>query len=192
MLPGGSRCPRPAFGGCRGRVIYPVTASQSDFYSYRYFASEGFLPEYSFPRLPISAFIPGRRAKAGTDDFLSRPRFLAISEFGPRNFVYHEGSRYVINRVILPVSSALDPESGRSIPTITAKIFLLGGHNWARWLAVAWLAFHVAISYPATGQLAVHGAFLAIIAGLLFQPSVGRYFARGIASAGGDAGAAVP
>ncbi len=32
---------------------------QSDFYSYRYMASEGFLPGYSFPRLPLSAFIPG-------------------------------------------------------------------------------------------------------------------------------------
>ena len=31
---------------------------QSDFYSYRYFASEGFLPGYNFPRLPLSAFIP--------------------------------------------------------------------------------------------------------------------------------------
>ena len=31
----------------------------SDFYSYCYFASEGFLPGYSFPRLPISAFVPG-------------------------------------------------------------------------------------------------------------------------------------
>jgi hypothetical protein len=30
---------------------------QSDFYSYRYFASEGFLPGYSFPRLPLSAWI---------------------------------------------------------------------------------------------------------------------------------------
>lgn len=35
--------------------------ASSDFYSYRYFASEGFLPGYSFPRLPLSAFIPGRR-----------------------------------------------------------------------------------------------------------------------------------
>lgn len=96
--------------------------SQSDFYSYRYFASEGFLPGYSFPRLPISAFIPGRRAKSGTDDFLSRPRFLAVSEFGPRNFIYHEGSRYVINRVILPVSPAPDPESKGSIQTATVKI----------------------------------------------------------------------
>ena len=77
--------------------------SQSDFYSYRYFASEGFLPGYSFPRLPLSAFVPGRRNAQGSDEFLSRPRFLAISEFGPRNFIYHEGSRYQINRVILPV-----------------------------------------------------------------------------------------
>ena len=30
-------------------------AFSADFYSYRYFASEGFLPGYSFPRLPISA-----------------------------------------------------------------------------------------------------------------------------------------
>jgi uncharacterized protein YaiL (DUF2058 family) len=78
---------------------------QSDFYTYRYFASEGFLPGYNFPRLPLSAFIPGRRQvreKTG-EEFLSRPRFLAISEFGPRAIVYHEGSRYEINKVILPV-----------------------------------------------------------------------------------------
>src|SRR5690606_36584633 len=34
---------------------------QSDFYSYRYFASEGFLPCYNFPRLPLSAYLPGQR-----------------------------------------------------------------------------------------------------------------------------------
>lgn len=71
---------------------------QSDFYSYRYFASEGFLPGYNFPRLPLSAFIPGRRK--GHDEYLSRPRFLAISEFGPRAVIYHEGSKYEIDRVI--------------------------------------------------------------------------------------------
>src|SRR5207245_6360008 len=58
-----------------------AAALQSDFYSYRYFASEGFLPGYNFPRLPLAAFIPGRRQKS--DEFVSRPRFLAISEFGP-------------------------------------------------------------------------------------------------------------
>jgi len=80
-------------------------AIQSDFYSYRYFASEGFLPGYSFPRLPLSAFIPGRRGMRGRDEYLSRPRFLAISEFGPRGIVYHEGSQYMIHKVILPAES---------------------------------------------------------------------------------------
>ncbi|MEZ4522474.1 MAG: hypothetical protein R3A46_12650 [Thermomicrobiales bacterium] len=76
--------------------------SQSDFYSYRYFASEGFLPGYSFPRLPLSAYIPGRRNSP--DDFVQRPRFLAIlrESSGPRALIYHEGVRYRINKVILP------------------------------------------------------------------------------------------
>jgi very-short-patch-repair endonuclease len=77
--------------------------AQSDFYSYRYFASEGFLPGYSFPRLPLSAYIPGRRRRKRHDEMISRPRFLAISEFGPRAIIYHEGSRYLINKAILPV-----------------------------------------------------------------------------------------
>ncbi len=81
--------------------------AQSDFYSYRYFATEGFLPGYSFPRLPISAFIPARKTRQ-REEFLSRPRFLAISEFGPRAIIYHEGSRYLINRVSLPVTDDSD------------------------------------------------------------------------------------
>ncbi len=77
---------------------------QGDFYTYRYFASEGFLPGYSFPRLPLSAFIPAeRRTRSGGEgDFIQRPRFMAISEFGPGAFIYHEGARYEVNRVSLP------------------------------------------------------------------------------------------
>jgi len=52
---------------------------QSDFYVYRYFASEGFLPGYNFPRLPLSAYIPARRVKTDEGEYLSRPRFLAVS-----------------------------------------------------------------------------------------------------------------
>lgn len=88
-------------------------ATYSDFYSYRYFASEGFLPGYSFPRLPLSAYIPGRRT--GSDEFVQRPRFLAISEFGPRSTIYHEGSRYRINKVILP------PRDDEDLVTSSAK-----------------------------------------------------------------------
>ena len=90
---------------------------QSDFYSYRYFASEGFLPGYSFPRLPLSAFIPARRGRKGRDEYLQRPRFLAISEFGPRSIVYHEGARYVINRVFLPA----DRDEENRLPTNAIK-----------------------------------------------------------------------
>jgi hypothetical protein len=32
----------------------------SDFYTYRYLASQGFLPGYNFPRLPLMAWIPAR------------------------------------------------------------------------------------------------------------------------------------
>ncbi|HEX8729496.1 MAG TPA: helicase-related protein, partial [Ktedonobacterales bacterium] len=96
---------------------------ESDFYSYRYFASEGFLPGYSFPRLPISAFIPARRLRQrDRDEFLSRPRFLAISEFGPRSIVYHEGSRYVINKVILPVGDAEADDPRQRVALREAKL----------------------------------------------------------------------
>jgi very-short-patch-repair endonuclease len=74
---------------------------ESDFYTYRYFASEGFLPGYSFPRLPLSAYIPGSRGPKGRDEFVQRPRFLAISEFGPRAILYHEGARYLVDRVFV-------------------------------------------------------------------------------------------
>ena len=71
----------------------------TDFNPYRYLASEGFLPGYNFPRLPIRAYIPA----AGQDgEFISRARFLALSEFGPGNIIYHEGRKYRVTRSQLP------------------------------------------------------------------------------------------
>ncbi|MBA2946497.1 protein kinase domain-containing protein [Streptomyces himalayensis] len=80
----------------------------SDFNPYRYLASEGFLPGYSFPRLPLAAYIPtvGRRRSEG--DYLQRPRFLAIREFGPGALIYHEGARYQVTRIQLPPDSSGD------------------------------------------------------------------------------------
>lgn len=82
--------------------------SHSDFYTYRYFASEGFLPGYSFPRLPLAAYIPAVRAGSTSrdgGDYLQRPRFLAISEFGPGSLIYHEGARYEVHRVQVPMAA---------------------------------------------------------------------------------------
>lgn len=72
--------------------------SESDFYPYRYLASEGFLPGYNFPRLPVRALVPHRDGLHAID----RARFLALSEFGPRNVIYHEGRKYRLLRCLLP------------------------------------------------------------------------------------------
>lgn len=80
----------------------------SDFNPYRYLASEGFLPGYSFPRLPIAAYIPNDVRRPNDGDYLQRPRFLAIREFGPGALVYHEGARYQVTRVQLPSDGSGD------------------------------------------------------------------------------------
>ncbi len=60
---------------------------------------------------------------------------------------------------------------------LVAGVFMLRGHNWARWLAFAWMAFHVAISFPVIRQIAIHCLFLAVIAWILFEPRASQYFA---------------
>jgi len=96
----------------------------TDFYSYRYLASEGFLPGYSFPRLPLAAYIPGGYGSTGgrkDGDYVQRPRFLAISEFGPGALIYHEGARYEVTRVQLSRAPGADAgvqtESARRCPS---------------------------------------------------------------------------
>ena len=99
----------------------------SDFYTYRYLASQGFLPGYNFPRLPLMAWIPARGgSNAGGKDeegsMVSRPRFLALSEFGPRSLIYHQGRMYRVVRAKLNVGSA-DHVSGNSqLSTISSRV----------------------------------------------------------------------
>jgi Lhr-like helicase len=68
-----------------------TTREESDFYPYRYLASEGFLPGYNFPSLPVRAWVP-----RGDGEFIARPRFLAIREFAPGNIIYHEGAKWEV------------------------------------------------------------------------------------------------
>jgi hypothetical protein len=66
---------------------------------------------------------------------------------------------------------------GTELVAILCGVYMLRGHNWARWLAMAWIAFHVILS--ALGMLpglAIHGLFSVILAYLLFRPTSGRYF----------------
>jgi hypothetical protein len=64
------------------------------------------------------------------------------------------------------------------IAAIVAGSFLLRGQNWARWLTTAWMALHLAISFPVLRQVVVHTVILAAIAWLLFRPTSQRYFAH--------------
>ena len=75
----------------------------SDFFTYRYLATEGFLPGYNFPRLPLYAYVPAvGRGGTGKAAYLQRARFLAIAEFGPRSLIYHEGRAFRVHRAKLP------------------------------------------------------------------------------------------
>ena len=94
----------------------------SDFYTYRYLATEGFLPGYNFPRLPLMAFIPGRRGKVVRELFLSRPRFLGLKEFGPQSIIYHEGSTYRVRSAILTIRDENDITTSSRLPVQAVRI----------------------------------------------------------------------
>jgi Lhr-like helicase len=81
----------------------------SDFYTYRYLATEGFLPGYNFPRLPIYAYVPAVGAGGPKAAYLQRARFLAIAEFGPGSLIYHEGRGFRVHKAKLsPELRAVD------------------------------------------------------------------------------------
>ncbi len=90
-----------------------------DFYTYRYLATEGFLPGYNFPRLPLYAYVPATAAGA-QGAYLQRARFLAISEFGPRSLIYHEGRGCRVYKAKLP--PGVRTEEGGRLPTATIYV----------------------------------------------------------------------
>ncbi len=75
-----------------------MSSELSEFYPYRYFASEGFLPGYNFTRLPIRVFLP---TSDSSGEFVSRPRSIALREFGPLNVIYHNGRKYRVCQLVL-------------------------------------------------------------------------------------------
>jgi hypothetical protein len=63
---------------------------------------------------------------------------------------------------------------------IVCGAFMLRGHNWARWLAFAWILFHVILSaLHSLSEFAIHGLLCAVIAWILFRPQAARYFRSG-------------
>lgn len=100
--------------------------TSNEFYSYRYLAGQGFMPGYDFPRLPLLAWIPGKEDNKKDYYPLSRPRFLALSEFGPLSFIYHRGAIYQVYKI---KKTAQEQQSGTDLPTKRIQICTACGHS---------------------------------------------------------------
>jgi hypothetical protein len=60
---------------------------------------------------------------------------------------------------------------------IVAGVFMLRRSNWARWLAILWIAFHVVISaFHPLRELAIHVLVFAVFAFVLFRSNAAEYF----------------
>ncbi len=96
--------------------LFGRSSELSEFYPYRYLASEGFLPGYNFTRLPIRVFLP---TSDSSGEFVSRPRSIALREFAPQNIIYHNGRKYRVCQLVVQ-----DAESS----LIEAKISTKAGY----------------------------------------------------------------
>ncbi len=64
-----------------------------------------------------------------------------------------------------------------SLVAIVSGAYILRAGNWARWLALAWIAFHVVLSaFHSPSELLVHSLLCAAIAYFLFNPRANQYF----------------
>lgn len=60
---------------------------------------------------------------------------------------------------------------------VVAGIFMLRGRNWARWLLVLWIAFHIVLSaFHSVLQLALHAVIFTVILYFLFRRQSSSYF----------------
>ncbi|HZV60138.1 MAG TPA: hypothetical protein VFF42_07335 [Candidatus Eremiobacteraceae bacterium] len=63
------------------------------------------------------------------------------------------------------------------IIAVVGGVFLLKGHNWARWLMLGWLAFHVGVSaFHSLSDCIAHAVLLLAVAYFLLTPPDSKYF----------------
>ncbi|HEY2017368.1 MAG TPA: hypothetical protein VGH38_27875 [Bryobacteraceae bacterium] len=92
---------------------------------------------------------------------------------GTAGFIYHlKDTNHGLGSEFLWIEAV-------EVLAIVSGAFMLRGRNWARWLTLAWMGFHVVISaFDTFSKVAIHAVFLAVIAWLLFRPAAVRYFRR--------------
>lgn len=61
--------------------------------------------------------------------------------------------------------------TGSRLVALAGGVLLLRGVPWAKWVLVAWLAFHVVLgAMHSTERFAVHAVLMAVICFFLFRP----------------------
>ena len=66
-----------------------------------------------------------------------------------------------------------------TVSAVVAGVFLLRGARWARWLALAWVAFHVVVSALNSVSAALpHIVLLLVIGYVLLGPPTSRYYQK--------------
>jgi len=67
-----------------------------------------------------------------------------------------------------------------SLVAVICGVWMLRGANWARWLTLAWMAFHVGLSaLKSVQETIVHGVLLALFIYLLFRRPAREFFGTG-------------
>lgn len=67
-----------------------------------------------------------------------------------------------------------------SLAAVVAGAYMLRGRNWARWLALAWIALHVVVSaFHSRRELVIHAVLCAVIAYFLLRRPARLWFRRG-------------
>jgi hypothetical protein len=96
--------------------------------------------------------------------------YLAVGTLG---FIFH--LREVLARSALHREDA--PIELTELIAFVCGVFLLRAQNWARWLALAWMLFHVIFSaLGAFRAFVVHCVLCIVVAWALFYPAAARYF----------------
>ena len=73
-----------------------------------------------------------------------------------------------------------------SLIAIVCGVYMLRASNWARWLSMVWIGFHVIISvFNSWFQVGVHILVFVAFAYLLFRPRTSEYFRGATASTSG-------
>ena len=69
------------------------------------------------------------------------------------------------------------------LAALVAGLFMLRAHNWARWLLVLWIAFHIVIgALHGWVPLLTHVVIFSAILFFLFRRKASEFFARGAAT----------